>query len=157
MNKKNDAVRDKNQKTEPEKVLFDNSDTLQQIATRLISKFHPHLGSAQIRYICRSSAAKRAGTPVPGNVYKMSGKFRHLVDADFVLEIALDIWNVSDEARRSALVDHLLTRCVGTEIEETGDMKWSLRPPAVQEFPEVAERHGQWNEGLVELERCLSR
>ncbi|KKK64820.1 hypothetical protein LCGC14_2980370, partial [marine sediment metagenome] len=27
--------------------------------------------------------------------------------------------------------------------------------PTTQEFPEVAERHGQWHEGLVDLEKSL--
>jgi hypothetical protein len=44
---------------------------------------------------------------------------------------------------------------VGEEDESTGDMKWGIRPPEVQEFSEIAERHGQWNENLVEIAKCL--
>lgn len=151
----NVVTRDKNKKAEPEKVLFGDCDTLSEIAAKLISKHHTHLATAEIRYTCRSKAAKRAGEPLAGNVYKMSGKFRHLTDVDFVVEVALDVWNNLDPAKRYALTDHLLSRLVGTEDEETGDMKWGVRPPPVQEFPEVADRHGTWNEGLVEIKRCL--
>lgn len=153
--KENDAVRDKRERKEPEKVLFGDSEAAEQLASSIIRKHHPELAHARIRYICRSKASLRGGVPVAGSVYKMSGKFEHLVQADFLLEVALDVWNPMNSGQRAALVDHLLTRCVGKEDEKTGEMKWSVRPPEVQEFPEVAERHGQWNDGLVEIAKCL--
>lgn len=156
MNKdENDAVRDKREKKAPEKVLFADFEEAENIASGLIRKHHPEVASARFKFICRSKAAKRAGSPVAGNVYKMSAKFEHLTQTDFVMEIALDVWNPLAPRQRTALVDHLLTRCVGDEDEKTGEMKWSLRPPEVQEFSEVAERHGQWNEPLVEMAKCL--
>jgi hypothetical protein len=156
-NNENDAVRNKKARNPPDKVLFGDSDTAAEVANRLIPQFHPELGSAVIRYIGRSKAAKRSGNPVPGNVYRMSGKFGFLTSCDYVVEVALDIWNGLNPTQRNALMDHLLTRCVGEEDEESGDMKWKLRLPEVQEFPEVAERQGQWNEGLVELASCLKK
>ncbi|MFA5202940.1 MAG: putative metallopeptidase [Lentisphaeria bacterium] len=155
MTDENDAVRDKKKKTEQMPLLFDDFETAQKIAERMIPKDHQHLSSAKIRYICRNKAARRAGNPVPGNVYKMGGKFAFLVGFDFIIEIALEVWNDLRPNQRDALIDHLLSRCQGTEKEEDGSMVWKLIPPPVQEFPEVAERHGQWHEGLVEFEKCL--
>lgn len=151
----NDAVRDKRKKTQPIPLLFGESEAAEEIAKKLIAKHHTHLGSARFRYICRNKATKRSGVPVPGNVYKMSNKFEYLVGQDFVIEVALDVWNNYSPQQRIALIDHLLTRCVGEENEENGEMKWSVRSPEIQEFAEVAERNGQWNEGLVEMHRCL--
>jgi len=151
----NDAVRNKKKKSGKVPLLFDSFDQAGEIASRLIPKFHPHLVDAEIRYICRNRAAKRSGANVPGNVYKMSGKYRFLIGVDFVLEIALEVWNNLAPNQRTALVDHLLTRCEGVEDEETGAYKWRVIPPVIQEFPEVAERNGQWNEGLVDMEKAL--
>jgi hypothetical protein len=81
--------------------------------------------------------------------------YEYLVECDFVIEIALEAWNELSPTQRLALVDHLLAHCRGDEDEKTGDMKWSVRPPTTYEFPEVAERHGQWHEGLVDLEKSL--
>lgn len=151
----NDAVRDKRQQSTKVPLLFDDFETLEMLAKKLIPEHHPDLAEANIRYICRNTASKRSGKQVPGNVYKMQGKFKYLTKCDLVLEVALEVWNELQPNQRVALVDHLLTRCVGEENEETGDWKWSIIPPEIQEFPEVAERHGQWNEGLVDMEKAL--
>lgn len=155
MSQENDAVRDKEKKSEKVPLLWDEHEASEEIAKKLIPKHHSHLASAEIQYTCRNTAAKRAGKPVSGNVYKMSGKWRYLTGKDFVFEIALEVWNELEPHQRTALVDHLLTRCTGEESEENGEMKWGLRPPEIQEFSEVAERNGTWHESLVEFEKCL--
>jgi hypothetical protein len=158
-----DEERDKkkHQFKAPAKVLFGEMESSKEIAERLIASDHPHLATARIRYINRDRAAKRAGVPVAGNVYKMGGKFEYLVGCDFVIEIALDVWNPFNPQQRIALVDHLLTRCVGEENEEeegeNGGMKWKLRPAQVQEFPEVVARNGPWNDSLVEMGQQFRR
>ncbi|HED05454.1 MAG TPA: hypothetical protein ENI61_02075 [Ignavibacteria bacterium] len=155
MNNENDAVRDSKQKSEVIPLLFDDAEIVMGISKNLIKNYHSHLSAAEIRYIFRNRAAKRSGVKVSGNVYKMSGKYKFLTGFDFIVEIALDVWNDLAPNQRIALVDHLLTRCVCIENETTGDFKWKVIPPAIQEFPEVAERNGQWNEGLVDMEKAL--
>lgn len=156
MSQENDAVRDKDKKSEKVPTLWDDHEASAEIAAVLIRKHHQHLATAEIRYSCRNTAAKRAGKPVPGNIYKMAGKWKYNTDGkDFVMEIALEVWNDLEPNQRIALVDHLLTRCTGEESQENGEMKWGLRPPEIQEFSEVAERNGQWHEGLVEFEKSL--
>ncbi len=155
MTQENDAVRSKEEKSEKVPLLFADSEAVEEIALKLIPKHHPHLATARIQYICRNISAKRGGRPVPGNVYKMTGKWEHLVGKDLVVEVALDVWNDYNPHQRIALIDHLLTRFVGEESEENGVMKYKIVLPEVQEFAEIAERHGQWNEGLVEIEKCL--
>lgn len=146
------AVTDKKSKAKPVPLLFDYFEAAEQRALKLIPKHHHHLASARIKYICRNKATKRSGAPVPGNVYKMSGKFAFLTECDFIVEVALEVWNDYNEAQRMAVIDHLLTRCVGEEDEEDGgEMKWRVRHPSVQEFPEVVERNGQWTHEIMDL------
>jgi hypothetical protein len=146
---------DKTAKPKPQEVIFDDFDTAKEIMAKLIPKYHPELATAEFRHICRSKSSKKGGKPVAGNLYKMSGKFKFLTGVDFVMEIALDCWNELEPNQRTALIDHLLSRCVGTEDEQNGEMKWSVRPPEVQEFPEIAERHGPWCDSLIEISKCL--
>lgn len=172
--KENDAVRDKREKAAPDPLILSDSETVAEVAKKLIAKYHHELATANIIYLFRSKSSKAAGKPVPGQVKKASPTDRHISrsyfqgvgkednsgesgdgEADFIITVALDVWNELQPSQRLALVDHLLTRCSGAEDEKTGEMKFSIRPPQVQEFAEVAERHGRWNDDLVELGRCL--
>jgi hypothetical protein len=157
MSNENDAVRDTREKTVSIPLLFDDHEASQQIASRLLSKHHSEIASASFKWLCRNKAALAAGVKIPGSVKKASPMERHLCggECDFIIILALDVWNDLSGPQRTALVDHLLTRCVGTEDEKSGEMKYSVRPPQVQEFPEIAERYGRWNDGLVELGACL--
>lgn len=144
----------KKTKTKAIPLIFAEFEEIEKLANELIAQHHPDLSVARIRYICRNKAAKRAGRPVPGNVYKMGGKFEYLVGCDFVIEIALQVWNDFNPRQRRAIIDHLLSRCIGDE-QEDGTMKWKIRPPEVQEFPEVVERNGQWNDELVDMGKSI--
>lgn len=141
-------------------ILFGEFEAAERIAEELISLHHPHLASAKFLFCCRNKAQKQGGKQVPGYIKKASPLERHLShkwlkhdedSADFIMVIALDVWNDFDPKKRTALIDHLLTRCVADENEATGEMKFSMRPPEVQEFPEVVSRNGLWNEGIISL------
>jgi len=152
----NTAVRDKNKKPPPEPLLIDDSDSVKEIVHKLIPKHYTELISAHILCLCRNRASKAAGNPIPGQIRKANPTERHLAQkagdegADYVLTVALDVWNDLQPNQRIALVDHLLARCVAVE-DDAGDFKYRLRPPQVQEFPEIAARHGKWNDDLVQL------
>lgn len=128
--------------------IYSDADTVENIARRLIKENHSHLATARIRYIWVSEASKKSGKPVLGKVRKISGALQFLTDLEFLVEVALDAFNDLDERQRVALVDHLLERCFGDEDEKTGEMKWTLRDPDVQEFQGILDRHGAWNEDL---------
>lgn len=151
------VTRDKQERKAPDPILIDDSETVREIAMGIIPKHYPELINCPILYLCRNRAAKAAGEPIPGQIRKSNPTEKHLAQkcghdsAEYVLTIALDVWNGLLPNQRLALVDHLLARCVADEDEKTGDMKYKLRPPQVQEFPEIARRHGKWNDGLIQL------
>jgi len=138
-------------------LLFADHEDSEMIAKALIARYHPHLASTKIKWLCRNKAAKSAGKLVPGHVKKASPIERHLADQeyDFIITIALDVWNEFTGDSKSALIDHLLSRCVAMENERTGELKYRVQPPQVQEFPEVALRHGAWNEDLAALNSSI--
>lgn len=128
---------------------YADAESVQTYAQRIIPTYHPELATARIRYIFVDKASMKSGRPVLGKARKLSGALEYLLANDFLVEIALDMWNGLDETARTALVDHLLEWCTGEEDEETGDMKWTVREPDVREFSTILRRHGAWNEGLV--------
>lgn len=139
--------------------LYGTAERAEEIAQRLLPIYHSELGSARIQYIAVDKASQKNGRPVLGKAKKVSGAMEFLLEKDFLIEIALDCWNEASERQREALMDHLLECCTGIEDEKTGEMKWTMRTPDVQEFTSVLHRHGAWHEaleGMVEVAQRLN-
>lgn len=139
--------------------LYGEAEQVKEIADLLIPHYHPEIASARIGYVSVDKASKKNGKPVPGKARKVSGVWEHLVELDFIIEVAQDQWNDSTHRQRQALVDHLLECCTGEEDEKTGDMKWIMRTPDVSEFTSILQRHGAWHEdlqGLVQVAQQLN-
>lgn len=147
---------DKFQKTSKIPLLFGEFEYGEQLCEQLIEKVHPFHGMIKIKFICRNIAKKKNKKPVPGSVYKVNPMYKHLTGQDFVIEIALDVWNEMNPQQREALVDHLMMRIDIVENEETGEIKCGLRSPDVQEFAEIVERHHSWTPELKTLEKSMS-
>lgn len=129
--------------------VYGSAEAVEEIADQLVPTYHSELASARIKYVFVSEASKKDGKPVLGKVRKISGELEYLLDLDFLVVVALDCWNEATNRQKEALVDHLLERCTGEEDENTGEMKWSVRTPDVQEFTDILNRHGAWTENLV--------
>lgn len=135
---------------------YSSAESVQEIAQNIIPNWHPHLAEARIEYLFTEKPAKRGGRELFGKASKVSGRWSHLTELDFVVEVALPLWNDLSEVQRNALVDHLLEHCAGEENEETGEIKWGIREPELREFATVLHRHGAWNDTLVSLVRVAS-
>lgn len=155
---------DKKQRAPVEPLLISDFPAAALLAEPLIREFHDELAEANIIYLCRNKAQKSGGRSVPGSVKKATPMEKHLgghlfsddKEPDFIITISLPEWNELNPKQRIAVVDHLLTRCTG-EVDEKngGEMKYKVRAPQVQEFPEVAERNGRYNDDLIEMGNCL--
>ncbi len=158
------VVRDKKQKSEgPREVLYDDHEGSAEIARKLIKTVHSHLDGARIVFACRDKAQKKGGKLSPGYIKKLSPELKYAF-ADkfkgedlphFLMVVALEVWNPMAPNQRTAFIDHLLTRITAEEDETTGDTKYGLRAPEVQEFAEVVERNGKWTEELQNLASSL--
>ncbi len=126
----------------------DASDTIGSIAGGLIPNYHPHLANARMLYLFVSDAGKKGGHELFGRARRVSGFLEWVLNMDFILEISTPKWNELEADARTALVDHLLERCLGEE-DEDGSFKWSLREPEVQEFASILDRYGAWHKGLA--------
>lgn len=128
---------------------YDTAESVSAIAQGLLPNYHAELATARIMYVFVDTASSKGGREMPGKVRKFSGFLEWALERDFVVEIASDKWNDLTDRQRTALVDHLLECCTGEEDEKTGEMKWQVREPNVQEFETILQRHGAWNESLT--------
>lgn len=133
---------------------------IEEIAKGLIRKYHQHLqqlAPTEMRYVFRSSAAKKQGKIILGKAKKVAGFNAFLADECaptiaeeagepdpiFVIEVAADHWELLSPEQRRALVDHELTHC-RLEVSKEGAMIKVIAPHDVEEFTEIIERHGLW-------------
>lgn len=153
--------RDQNAEPEntPESDKYQDAESVEAVAKRLIPNFHPEIAGANVRYVFRDKAGMKAGRPVRGTVKKVGGIMRYITELDFIVEVALDQWNPLSAQQREALVDHLLERMTGEEDPEDAGApyKWSVREPDVNEFASILRRHGAWNEDLQTFVGVVSR
>jgi hypothetical protein len=127
------------------------AESVAQFATNLIASQHPHLATANIDYLFVDKEMKSKGRPLYGKVSCPGPLLKFYTERDFIVEVSGPSWNELTAAQRNALVDHLLERCGGEEDEDSGEMKWKLREPDVQEFGTILHRHGVWHDGLKDF------
>lgn len=132
---------------------YESADSVEAMASSIIGTHHPELASANITYLFMDKTPSKGGRDVPGKATKVSGRWSYLTGQNFVIEVASPMWSEFSEDQRLALVDHLLECCTGEEEEDTGEMKWSIRSPDVQEFATILDRHGIWNPDLLSFVR----
>lgn len=158
------VVRDKKQKSEgPRPVLYDDHPASEELAKKLIKNVHSHIVEARIVYACRDKAQKKGGKLSPGYIKKLSPELQYAfadkVEGDelphFLMVVALEVWNEMAPNQRTAFIDHLLTRIEAKDDETTGETKFGLRAPEVQEFAEVVERNGKWTPELQNMAEHL--
>lgn len=126
-------------------------DEVVDLATDIIENHHPHLIGVDILYLFREKASKRKGKLTAGKASKMSAKERAIAQHEYPFKIvfAFDLWTLQNEAWRRALIDHELCHLGGNA--EDG---WEIVPHDLEEFAQIVERHGLWNQ---DVQRFVSR
>lgn len=119
------------------------SASVLSIARTLIDDYHSDLEDAKIGFVFRSEASSSGGFSVLGHASKVSGQLRALLDFDFIIWLAKDVYERMDENYRMALIDHELCHC--TIID--GEAKMVHHD--VEEFKAVIGRWGLWDATLL--------
>lgn len=121
------------------------------IAQELVEEYHPFLKEARIGFVFRSEASVSKGKSTVGKVSKISDKMRPVLDLDFLIWIAKDVYEKLDAERRRAVIDHGLTHIT------TGAGGLTLRHHDIEEFRSIIERYGLWNYDLVETRKAMDK
>jgi hypothetical protein len=129
-----------------------------RIGKQLIDEVHTHLVDVRVEFVFRDKAAKSHGRTVLGRARKVTGLNAFMareITSDvetmpgeefFLIELSEEDWNEMGPAQRRALVDHELTHCVA-EVEG-GELKLWIRGHDLEEFAEVVDRNGLWEDNL---------
>lgn len=118
---------------------------MNQLANALISEHHPHLEEAKILILFREEATKYRGKVRLGKASKMTAQEKAIAGEhyDFKIRLAYDYWSMRSHEWRRALLDHELCHCSGSPSDG-----WEMRTHDLEEFAEVVERHGLWDDDV---------
>lgn len=133
---------------------------VRKTATSLIKNFHEHLLNVRIEYLFVDEPIKVRGRKVAGRARKISGLNAYLATDDddepkefFVMEVVKAIWDRLSPKGKKALTDHEL--CHFWVDMDTG--KLSIKAHDVEEFHEIVDRYGAWDEELKTMGRIMER
>jgi hypothetical protein len=117
----------------------------------LIAKYHPHLAliEDEIGVIFKEKASEVAGVILLGKTKKAPSLMPVLTDKKFnykfLIEIGADEWNNTlDDRQRLALLDHHLCSMMAEENPQTGEIKYTIRPPDFVGYVDEVKRWGMW-------------
>ncbi|MHB9144703.1 MAG: putative metallopeptidase [Symbiobacteriia bacterium] len=143
---------------------FELAPEVEEIAREVIRQYHGHLLGAHIAYAKRSGTWTSKRELVLGRAVKVSDRDKFFHGYDFLLIVNADEWRRLTPDQRTALVDHELCHCqratnADGDYAETKDGKpiWTIGGHPVEEFPEIADRHGAWSPALKQIGKILKR
>jgi len=119
------------------------------IAEALIRQHHKHIETLQanICFIFRKEAQKNKGKAVIGHCEKISEKMQVFQDFNFLIWLSKDDWERMTSEQREALIDHELCHI------KLGDAGLTIVGHDFEEFYEIIQRHGMWDQRLKRIER----
>lgn len=124
-------------------------EDVHEIIKRLVANNHPDLVLVldEIVVVFRDKAGKSGGKVTLGTSRKVAPIANAIGNTSykFMLEIGADVWeNELDNAKREALLDHLLCSCRCEEDPKTAEPKCSIAKPDIAAFRDNIERYGMW-------------
>ncbi len=138
---------------------FRRASDLEPIIDRIIELFYPQLQGATVRAVYRSHKFPDSPYTV-ARIEKVVGLRSWLwskMDGEqepfFLIQIVVPNWEGMGPRQQTAVLDHEICHI---EYNEETDML-CLRDHAIEEFPEIAERHGAYHPGLERFYEALER
>lgn len=142
---------------------FEESPELLEVAGKLIDKYHEHLEDAMelIGFYMRTGSADWAG-----KAKKCTAFESHVTGRILFVFINAQAWRKLNDAQKLALMDHELCHFVRASHREYDDLEqkwkeiwsnaadpdnWTIRDHDVEEFSDVIQRHGLWEQGIEQF------
>lgn len=139
-------------KTPPIPVRISPAPAAEALARPLIEEHHRHLLEVRLLFLFTNKKRLKHKKTTLGTAQKLSAMLRYLSSGentaidegvDFIILLGELEWAGLTDAQRRALVDHELAHCDGAPNA------WRLRGHDVEEFAEVIQRHGLWQNDVA--------
>jgi len=149
------AKKNKGKSVKAAPLQFDPAEEVENIAKKLIPKYHSYLANARIAYLFKNRKVKSKGREVVATAKLIGKDMRALTGYHFLITTAYPTWQELSDKQKLAVIDHELEHCFVEDDEKTGDPKYSLLPHDVEEFGSVIKRHGLYTTDLARMGRLV--
>lgn len=118
-----------------------------KLVADLVPQYHKHLEECSILVFAKPEAAKTKGKvnaakAIKANHLIKAALRKHKEKVDYVIVVGLDVWRPMDWKTKEAVIDHELCHFTGFD----GEGKLGMRGHDVEEFTEILERRGAWDQ-----------
>ena len=121
----------------------------------LLNDYHSDLVEARFLTIFRRGEWKSQNISVWAKTKKISEETETLLgdEADYLITVNMDVWELLDEDQRIALIDHELCHCLRGDDDKYGNPTWKIVGHDIEEFFAIIRRRGDWS---ANIRRTLS-
>lgn len=130
---------------------YQEDKSIETIASKIIGEFHFPV-EPMIKYLKLVSEK----STYLGKCSLATGKWKYLIDKEFVIEVWGKWWNDATSEQREALLYHELSH-IGYTDKDDGDVVWRINSHDIEEFNKVAEKYGDWNGELRTFKTILGK
>ena len=85
-----------------------------------------------------------------------TGKWKYLIDKDFVVEVWGKWWDEATDVQKRALLYHELSH-IGYKEKGDGEIVWKVKEHDVEEFQDVVKKYGPWLKSLEAFKENLNK
>lgn len=127
------------------------AEEAEEIKEELMESEHSRLKGLRIKCLFKEGAPlKSQGALVYAKIRKVTGVLGFFSQADFIIEISLELWDDLEIKAQTALIDHELCHIVQIPGQD-GKTTWGLQPHDIEEFFVIMERYGCYLKGMDRL------
>lgn len=130
--------------------LDEASEEVIHIAEHIIKAHHPYLQALNICFVFRKDAQKSKGRAVIGNVSRVPDKYQPFMEYSFMIWLSREDFEAMTSEQRCALIDHELCHI------QLRSGSYTLVGHDFEEFYEIIQRYGLWDERLRRVDRELT-
>ena len=129
----------------------------QKLMLEVKSQHHPGLAEANIDVVFKEAMPTRNGTTPLGKARRVSGVYKAMVSADFLIILNNEEWQKMDDEKRRAVLDHELCHCAPKYDDDGCLTGWTMQDHDFEEFEEIVERHGPYTRRAESMGRTVLR
>lgn len=127
------------QSKKPKEIIMQESDILKEFAEEIIDKEMLDLKGARVKYLM---VYPHISKKCAGKCVKSTRELKYFSEADYIIEISNDLWNVlNEELRYILLLNQILKICPVTN-DKTGAINYRVVDHDFKGFAKIIKKYG---------------